>query len=238
MIRTLAAAADWVDDVGLALLFPKADVVLPSLWQQVNGSAEQNWSIRDEDGRFVSWSEPMGFLWPAKDELPAQGLVCVGKHLARVVACVSPALVPTLVAANGDPADDDPVVSAIRELGPLTGPNLREATGLDKKTVDRAVASLHHRLVLTSSHLVEQDGPWGALAHDLVDRKWRVPKRLPARDAARRQLASLVLEQAGELTAADLAGVFAWRRKEAAAILDDVGDDREDEAGFRIWTRR
>ncbi len=238
MIRTLAAAADWVDDVGLALLFPKADVVLPSLWQQVNGSAEQNWSIRDEDGRFVSWSEPMGFLWPAKDELPAQGLVCVGKHLARVVACVSPALVPTLVAANGDPADDDPVVSAIRELGPLTGPNLREATGLDKKTVDRAVASLHHRLVLTSSHLVEQDGPWGALAHDLVDRKWRVPKRLPARDAARRQLASLVLEQAGELTAADLAGVFAWRRKEAAAILDDVGDGREDEAGFRIWTRR
>jgi hypothetical protein len=180
----------------------------------------------------------MGFLWPAKDELPAQGLVCVGKHLARVVACVSPALVPTLVAANGDPADDDPVVSAIRELGPLTGPNLREATGLDKKTVDRAVASLHHRLVLTSSHLVEQDGPWGALAHDLVDRKWRVPKRLPARDAARRQLASLVLEQAGELTAADLAGVFAWRRKEAAAILDDVGDGREDEAGFRIWTRR
>ena len=238
MIRTLAAAADWVDDVGLALLFPKADVVLPSLWQQVNGSAEQNWSIRDEDGRFVSWSEPMGFLWPAKDELPAQGLVCVGKHLARVVACVSPALVPTLVAANGDPADDDPVVSAIRELGPLTGPNLREATGLDKKTVDRAVASLHHRLVLTSSHLVEQDGPWGALAHDLVDRKWRVPKRLPARDAARRQLASLVLEQAGDLPAADLAGVFAWGRKEAAAILDDVGDGREDEAGFRIWTRR
>ena len=238
MIRTLAAAAAWVDDVGLALLFPKADVVLPSLWEQVNGSAEQNWSIRDDDGKFVSWSEPMGFLWPAKDELPGQGLVCVGKHLARVVACVSPSLVPTLVAANREPADDDPVVSAIRELGPLTGPQLREATGLDKKAVDRAIASLHHRLVLTSSHLVEQDGPWGALAHDLLDRKWPVPKRLRARDAARRELASLVLDRAGELTAADLAGVFAWRRKEAAAILDDVADGRDDEAGFRIWTRR
>jgi len=33
-------------------------------------------------------------------------------------------------------------------------------------------------------------------------------------------------------------GVFAWRRKEAAAILDDVGEGRDDEAGFRIWTRR
>jgi len=65
VIRTVAAAAAWVDEVGLALLFPKADVVLPSLWEQVNGSAEENWSIRDEDGKFVSWSEPMGFLWPA-----------------------------------------------------------------------------------------------------------------------------------------------------------------------------
>lgn len=238
MIRTLAAAAAWVDEVGLALLFPKADVVLPSLWEQVNGSAEENWSIRDEEGRFVSWSEPMGFLWPAKDELPAQGLVCVGKHLARVVACVSPRLVPLLVAANREPAGDEPVVSAIRHLGPLTGPQLREATGRDKKEVDRAIASLHHRLVLTTSHLVEQDGPWGALAHDLLDRKWSVPKKLPARDAARRELASLVLERSHELTAADLAGVFAWRRKEAAAILDDVAEGRDDEAGFRIWTRR
>jgi hypothetical protein len=238
VIRTLAAAAAWVDDVGLALLFPKADVVLPSLWEQVNGSAEQNWSIRDEDGKFVSWSEPMGFLWPAKDELPEQQLVCVGKHLARVVACLSPRLLPTLVAANREPDDDDPVVSAIRESGPLTGPQLREATGRDKKEVDRAIASLHHRLVLTSSHLVEHDGPWGALAHDLLDRKWSVPKKLPVRDDARRQLAALVLDRAGELTAADLAGVFGWPRKEAALILDDVGDGREDEAGFRIWTRR
>jgi len=238
VIRTVAAAAAWVDEVGLALLFPKADVVLPSLWEQVNGSAEENWSIRDEDGKFVSWSEPMGFLWPAKDELPEQGLACVGKHLARVVACVAPRLVPTLVGANREPADDDPVVAAIREHGPLTGLQLREATGQDKKQVDRAVASLHHRLVLTTSHLVEQDGPWGALAHDLLDRKWSVPKKPPARDAARRELASLVLDRAGELTAADLAGVFAWRRKEAAAILDDIGDGRDDEAGFRIWTRR
>jgi hypothetical protein len=238
VVRSLEEAAAWIDEAGLALVFPKADLVLPSLWEQVNGSAEENWSIRDEDGKFVSWSEPMGFLWPAKDELPEQGLACVGKHLARVVACVAPRLVPTLVGANREPADDDPVVAAIREHGPLTGLQLREATGQDKKQVDRAVASLHHRLVLTTSHLVEQDGPWGALAHDLLDRKWSVPKKPPARDAARRELASLVLDRAGELTAADLAGVFAWRRKEAAAILDDIGDGRDDEAGFRIWARR
>ena len=238
MIRTLARATAWVEEVGLALLFPKADVVLPSLWEQVNGSAEDNWSVRDADGTFVSWTEEMGFLWGAKDELPERGLVCVGKHLARVSACIAPRLLPTLVAANGEAEVDDPVADAIRELGPLTGPQLREATGLTKKEVDRTVAALHHRLVLTSSHLVEQQGPWGALAHDLLARKWRLPPQLPSRDAARRELAQLVLERAGELTAADLGGALGWRRKEAAAILDEIADGRDDEAGFRIWTAR
>src|SRR6476646_10681902 len=143
VIRTLAQATAWVDEVGLALLFPKADVVLPSLWEQVNGSAEDNWSVRDADGNFVSWTDEMGFLWGAKDELPERGLVCVGKHLARVSACIAPRLVPVLVAANGEAVSEEPVVDAIRELGPLTGPQLREATGLTKKEVDRAVASLH-----------------------------------------------------------------------------------------------
>jgi hypothetical protein len=238
VIRTLAAAAGWIDRTGLALVFPKADVVLPSLWEQVNGSAERNWSIHDAEGGFVAWTDEMGFVWTAKDQLPGEGLACVGKHLARVVACVAPRLVPTLVAANGDAADDDPVVEAIRELGPLSGPQIRDATGLSKKEADRAVASLHHRLVLTSAHLVEQDGPWGALAHDLVVRKWKVPKKLPSRDRARRELAAIVLDHAGELTAADLAGALAWRRKEAAAVLDEIAEGRDDPAGFRIWRGR
>ena len=227
MVRTLAAAAAWVDGTGLALVFPKADLVLPSLWEQVAGDREVRWP-----------SPPMEFVWSAKDELPAQGLVCVGRHLGRVAACVAPRLVPVLVAANGDAADDDPVAEAIRKAGPLTGPQLREATGLAKNEVDRRVASLHHRMVLTSSHLVEGGGSWGALAHDLVARKWSVPAGLPSRDDARRELAAVVLDGAGELTAADLAGVLGWRRKEAATVLDGIAEGRDDEAGFRIWARR
>lgn len=228
MIRTLAAAGKWIDRVGLALLFPRADVVLPSLWEQVSGLQEVDWN-----------AEPINFLWWAKDALPDEGRACVGKHLGRVASCIAPRLVPVLVAANFEaPENGDPVVDAIRGLGPLTGPQLRGVTGLAKKDVDRSIASLHHRLVLTNAHLVDEGSTWGSLAHDLLARKWKVPKRLPARAAARRELASLVLERTGELTAADLAGVFAWRRKEAAAILDDVGEGRDDEAGFRIWTRR
>src|SRR5581483_10638944 len=103
--------------------------------------------------------------------------------------------------------------------------------------VDRAVASLHRRLVLTGSHLVETSA-WGAVAHELLARKWPLPETLPERDEARRTLAAIVLGRAGDLTAADLAGALGWRRAEAAAVLDEIADARDDEAGFRIWTRR
>jgi hypothetical protein len=205
----------------------------------VNGSPADNWAVRDEDGGFVRWTEEMGFLWHAKDDLPAQGLVCVGKHVARVATCVAPRLVPTLVAAADSPEPEGleaDVAEAVSREGPLTGPELRDALGASKKDVDKAVASLHRQLVLTNSHLVEQDGPWGAIAHDLLARKWKLPKRLPSRERARRELALLFLDAAREVTAADLRPL-GWRRKEAAAVLDDVAEGR-DEDGFRIWARR
>jgi hypothetical protein len=239
VVRSLDEAASWIDRTGLALVFPKADLVLPSLWEQVNGSPDQNWAIRDPDGGFVRWSEPMAFLWGAKDDLPAAGLACVGKHLARVAACVAPRLLPVLVASRADPPLEGleaEVAAVVSEGGPATSPELRAVTGAGKKDVDKAVASLHRQLVLTTSHLVEQDGPWGAIAHDMLSRKWRLPAVLPSLPEARSELASLVLAQTGELTAADLAAPFGWRRKEAAAVLDEVAEGRDGD-GFRIWTR-
>jgi Winged helix DNA-binding domain len=228
VITTVPQAARYVEKVGLALLFPKADVVLPSLWEQVSGLGETDWN-----------AEEINFFWWAKDELPRRGLVCVGKHVARVSACIAPSLLPTLVAANGAAPDEaDPVVEAIGSQGPLTGSQLREVTGLTKKDVDRSLAALHHRLVLTNAFLVDEGSTWGSLAHDLLARKWKLPKRLPTRDDARRELAGLVLAGAGELTAADLGGALGWRRREAAAILDEIGVGHDDPAGFRIWTRR
>lgn len=236
-MRTLREAADWVDRAGLALLFPKPDVVLPSLWEAVSGSADESWAIREPDGTFVRWSDELAFLWSAKDDLPAQGLACVGKHLARVSACIAPRLLPTVCAQADREVEDGlarELVDAVRSEGPLTGPELRGLVGAPKRAVDAGVAALHRRLVLTSSHLVEQGAGWGALAHDLVERKWKLPKRLPPPEAARRELAALVLAGAGELTAADLAGVFGWRRKLAAAVLDDLAPSR-DAGDFRIW---
>lgn len=224
MITTVPQAARWVDKVGLALLFPKADVVLPSLWEQIS------------DRPVSDWDDELGFLWRAKDVLPGESRTCVGKHLARSASCIAPRLLPLLVAANGEPLDDDPVVDAIRDLGPLTKPQLREATGLSRKDVERSLLLGHRQLVLTNAFLVDEGSSWGSLAHDLVQRKWKLGKRLPPREASRLELASIVLGLAGELTAADLSGVFGWRRKESAAILDQIAEGH-DEDGFRIWAR-
>jgi Winged helix DNA-binding domain len=236
-VRSVKSASTWVDRVGLALLFPKADIVLPSLWEAVNGSSDENWAVRQPDGTFVRWTKEMGLLWTAKDELPAQGLACVGKHLARVSACVAPRLLPPLCAqADREPGSDleRELIDAVRSEGPLTGPELRSLVGAPKRAVDSGIAALHRRLVLTSSHLVAQETGWGAVAHDLVDRKWELPKRLPQPETARQELARVVLAAAGELTAADLAGVFGWRRTLAADVLDGLAPSR-DADGFRIW---
>jgi hypothetical protein len=211
--------------------------VLPSLWGQVAGDAAAPLAVREPDGTFVRWADGMGFLWSAKDDLPAGGLVCVGKHIARVTACIAPRVVPVLVAQaeRGEPDGlEGELVSAIRSLGPSTGAELRDAVGSSKREVDRAVTALHRRLVLTSSHLVEQESGWGALAHDLLERKWKLPERLPPPAAARRELAQLVLIAAGELTAADLCGVLGWRRRVAADVLDEIAPSRS-EGEFRIW---
>jgi hypothetical protein len=164
----------------------------------------------------------------------------VGNHLARMVALVSPTVLPALVAARATPeleASEAEVLDAVRGAGePLTGPELRALVGRDKKTVDKAVLVLHRHLLLTNGHLAAGEGSWGALAHDLLARKWQLPDTLPRRDEARRELARLVLASAGELTAADLGGALGWRRNESTAVLDEIAESR-DGGGFRVWTR-
>ena len=81
-VRTAAQAAKWIDRAGIALLFPKADIVLPSLWEAVNGDRSTQWAVRDADGAFLGWTEEMGIVWGLKDELAERRLACVGKHLA------------------------------------------------------------------------------------------------------------------------------------------------------------
>ena len=255
-VRSLQEAAAFVERVGLALLYPSADLVLPSLWEAVAGPEPVRWSVRDGEGKFVSFTPEFDAVWRWKDELPERRLACVGRHLARVVTAISPALVPAVYALTGRSGRPDDfreaelaplqreVAEAVLEHGPCDGPELRQLLGsAEKRRVDAAVEALQRSVVLTNVGVAEQDHGWPAIELDLIARHWSTQlRRLPAAEHAETQLAERVLRAGGEVSAADVAAALGWPRKSAAAVLAalterGVATVRE-EGGFALWTPR
>jgi hypothetical protein len=249
-IKSIRGAAAWLDRVGIAALLPGSELVLPSLWEAISGTRAVEWAEIDEDGRNVFTPE-MTKCWAWKDVLPAQELGVVGKHFGRWAALVAPRMLPPLYAltGRGGRADDFrdaeltpvqlEVCEAVLGAGPSTGPELRALTGADKKQVDAAVVALQRQLVLTNSHVVEQRNGWGAIAVDLLARRFPLPT-LPPEDESRRVLAETVLASAGELSAADLGGALGWRARQARETLVELverGAARaRDDGGVAIFT--
>ena len=255
-LRTLDDAAAWVEEVGLALLYPKPDVVLPSLWEAVAGRTELDWAIRDEDAKFVSFTPEMEKVWRWKDDLPAQRLACVGLHVVRTTGLVSPKLVGAIYALTGrrgtpdDFGDEEleplerELAEAALELGrPTTRRELRLLVDREKRDVDRAVNALQRKLVFTNAGRDEQDSGWSSTLHDLFARRWGTALRgLPARDDALSALAEKVVAVAGDVSAPDLAAALRLRRREATAILETLEQrglvTRADDQGIPIWVAR
>ena len=237
-IRTLEDAAAWVDRVGLALVFPREDVVLPSLWQVAGG--EDEYAKRDEGGKFLEWTEPMDFVWRTKDELPAQRLVCAGKHLRGRASLVALDLLPALVAvarrAELDPLDAQ-IVELLRAEGPLSTGELPDLLpGHERKRVRAAIDRLQKALITTNAGLEESAG-WPAILVDLTERRYaRQLRKKPRPEQARKQIADRVLTAVGELTAEDLRGALGWRKGEATAALEATGADSRQEEAFTVWT--
>src|SRR6266576_6170813 len=234
-IKSLEAAAAFVDRVGIAVAWGKADLVLPSLWRGIAG-LDADWAIRDEDGKPTGFTPEFDRLWRWKDELPERRLACAGKHFGSAALLIAPRLLAAAYAltgrfgAAGDFREDElePLEREIAEVvldnEPLTGPEIRRLLGTtDRKAVDRAVARLQRRLVLTNAGAAEQSQGWRAIRQDLFARRWRGSlRRLPDEGEARRALALAVLRGADELSAADLAGALGWRRKHATEVLAEL----------------
>ena len=253
-VRTVEQAAAWLEDVGLALLYPNADYVLPSLWEAVAGRVPVDWAIRDEEGKFVSFTPEMERVWSWKDELPAGKHACVGLHLARTSSLVAPALVASLYALTGRDgtlADfrsaelselELAVAETARELGrPATRRELRLLVDTDKRNVDRAVNALQRKLVLTNAGTTATENSWSSTLHDLFARRWRARlRRVPTRERAVLRLAEAVLRGADDVSAADLAAALRLRRREATEVLErlearGVAVPRLDD-GIPVWS--
>jgi hypothetical protein len=252
-IHSLDAAAAFVDGVGIAVAWGKADLVLPSLWNAIAGP-DADWAIRDEAGKPTGFSAEFDRLWRWKDELPERRLACAGKHFGSAALLIAPRLLASAYALTGrsgavfDFRDDEleaverEVAEAVLENEPLTGPELRRLLGTnDRKAVDRAVARLQRRLVLTNAGASEQSQGWRAIRQDIFARRWRKSlRRLPAARDARRELALAVVSSTAEVSAADVAGALGWRRKQAESVLAELASagrakEREEDS-LRLWS--
>lgn len=214
------------------MLIPGAETVLPSLWEAVAGTREVVWGERREDGTH-EFTPSMARCWRWKDELPAKRLALVGKHFGPRASLVAPRLVPHAYAAAADRRAvlgdfDRHVVEVVREHGACTVPQLRALCGAEKKHVDR----LQRALVLTNAQLVPQRAGWDAIAVDLVERLYDVT---PVDDPDP-ELARVVLDASGEVSAADVAGALGWRVKRAHEAFDRLdGVVVRVEAGLTLY---
>ncbi len=237
-VRGVRSAAAFVDRVGVAVVFPSDDLVLPSLWEVAVGSGELIVFVHDEQGKRVL-SPELERVWSLHDWLAAERLACVGKHVRNRLALISLAMLPAFYALTGRAGDEDDfqdsdalspleldLAEALLEDGPQTGPELRGRLGLrDARRVKRALEALQRKLVITRAGEAEQPQGWAAAIFDLVARRYPECTRcLPGSATARREVADAVLRTAGELSAADLAAVLGQSRAEAAAALDDLVD--------------
>jgi hypothetical protein len=232
--------------VGLGLIFPSDDLVLPSLWEAVAGTPEITWSTRDEEGRFLDFSPEFGRVWRWKDELPERRLVCVGKHIRGRSTLISLRLLPALCAARDEPPELSPlerqIVDFLTEQGPSSTADLPDLVSHERKPVARAVDRLQRSLILTTAGAQERAQGWPAVIVDVLARRYAAELRqLPAADDARALLAGVILTSARELSAADLAAVIGSTRKQAGAALESLVDQglarRRDQEGFALYAR-
>jgi len=232
-MKTVRAAAAWLDGVGVAALLPGTDLVLPSLWEAITGTRAVEWGVQRDDGKF-EFTPEMARCWQWKDELPGRGLALAGKHFGAWAALIAPRLIPhawTVAAERRETLTGIhlEIADAVREHGALTMPQLRTlVAGAEKKHL----APLQRALVLTNSHVVEQSQGWAAIAVDLVDRLWDV-REVPD---AELELARTVLGSSGELSAADLGGALGWRVKRSRDALEQLDVRTRVEDDVRLYS--
>jgi hypothetical protein len=218
-VRTLEAAAAFVEDVGIALLFPADKPIAPSLWEAIAGA--------DAEPFAEGMNEDEELAWEFKDALPAAGLAWSGKFLQGRNALLAPTLLASLYPGAGRPDDHQQLhlsqeahrIAEALLFGPQPTSMLRELVG-HKGPYDRAIKELHRFLLITSAGTAKQNSGWPAVVLDLTCRRFSVGGALNHRYATIRYLETMIGIVPGELARA-----YGWTTAAARAQLDGLVAD-------------
>lgn len=249
-VRTEEEALEFLDRVGLCLLFSAKDLELPSLWGAICGQ-DRPVPVQHNDYE-------LGLAWRWKDTLPISKRVLYGKFLHKRPVFVSLELAPHLYALSpnyGDPAEDymldysegrlsiesKQVYEVLLQQGALPTSQLRREAGLGGKAnvgrFDRALTELQMDLRIVKVAISDANR-WGyCYVYDLLPR--HLPQVVEAARAisgrqAQEQLLHRYLQTVVAATPQQIARLFGWSLEEIEQTADHLAERGELRQGVRI----
>src|SRR5262245_50011007 len=163
-VKTRREAVDFVNEVGVALLFPGERLALPDLWSAINGGE------RDLPKHHHDWA--LGRTWRWKDDIPDRKEAWYGKIIRGKPAFIALSDLPAVYALSSNYGELDDyleayadglmsneaktVYEALLAEGPLPTSTLRKATGMTgggdtARRFERAIAELQADLKIVKS---------------------------------------------------------------------------------------
>jgi hypothetical protein len=215
-VGSIERAAAFVDDVGLALLFPTPRLLVPSLWEAVAGE--------DAEPFATGMGANEAKVWAWKDELPRRGLAWYGAFLGGRGSFLSPALVAALYPGRGEIDDHEsvPLSATAHEIAaalagePLPSAALRALIG-DRNRYQRAMVELQRQLLVTTAGVQENRSGWPSALFELTCHRFDVGAGPDHGLVAARFLDTMLEARAG-----DLARAVRWPTTQARARLDEL----------------
>lgn len=244
-VETPAQAVKYIDAAGYCMLFPVANVPLPSLYSAI---ARRDFS----DG--VHFDKHFERVWRWKDELPRQRRAFYAKYFRGKGTLISRGQLPYFLAmrdASVAPGDHDRfyregriregarlIWETIEEHGPLATLELRHACGLETVVGNvrfkRAILDLQCLLVVSHFGAEQETGAWASGRYELTCRLF--PRETAAAHdiapgEARAHLAAKFIERNGCDSPAPLMRLFGWSKAETAAAIEGAGPAPESKNG-------
>ena len=171
-VKTRREAVEFINDVGVALLFPGDRLPLPDLWSAINGQE------RAIPKHHHDWA--LGKTWKWKDDIPSHKEAWYGKIIRGKPAFISFGDLPAVYALSSNYGELDDYLEAyadglmsnearaIYELllkeGPLPTSTMRKGVGMtgggdNARRFERAVAELQADLKIVKSG-ISDDNRW------------------------------------------------------------------------------
>ena len=223
-LRSNAAAIDFIEQMGLLLLFRSGKLALPNLADACVG------------GHWEWGADPTGLsAWELKETIPASGRAFYARLIAGRGTFVRWSLVPALLAA-WQPERRARRLDELEDLalgvgtlhGPISTRNLRRevqaALPCEGREVRAAIGRLQERLLITVAGGTLEG--WSMHEWDLLTR--RLPgdvKTDVAQDEARRELTRVLVDLALATKPGSIARMLGWSGATTRGAIEELAAD-------------